>query len=68
MPQQLISKNEITPSYTANISSTLATQAEMESGTETELRSMTPENIKHAITYQADPKGRAVAMSIIFGG
>lgn len=54
--------------YDADIPTVSASQAEMEAGTEAAIRSLSPQRVKQAITYQADRKGMAVAMSIVFGG
>lgn len=45
-----------------------ATQAEMEAGSVSDLRMMSPQSVRQAIAAQADRKGLAVAMSIVFGG
>jgi len=46
--------------YSANISTIKAIQSEMEAGTETSIRSMSPENVKQAISALSAPTGNYV--------
>jgi hypothetical protein len=53
----------------ADIPTVAASQAEMEAGTETALRSMSPANVKQAIDFgNFESSGVAVAMAIALGG
>jgi hypothetical protein len=55
--------------YDADIPTVAASQAEMEAGTETALRSMSPANVKQAIDFgNFESSGVAVAMAIALGG
>jgi hypothetical protein len=53
--------------YDADIPTVAASQVEMETGTETALRSMSPLRVKQAIDANSFSTGKAIAMAIVFG-